>query len=99
MEYYYLGMVEIPSVLTKMEKALSDHLRQFEYSVFAEDELDNIILNLKDKQRDILSENSRLKKVDINWAKVKYISSNMGGHINIGRNSIGLIKINKFYGL
>lgn len=99
MEHYYLGMVEIPSALTKMETELSKYLRDYEYSVIAESELDNIVQDMRDKQTDISIENPRLKQVDIRWVKTKYVSSNMGGHINIGRNSIGLIKINQFIGI
>lgn len=92
-------MVEIPSNLTKMETELSKCLRSYEYTVIAETELDKLVQELEDKQTEISSDNPRLKLVAIRWAKIKYVSSNMGGHINIGRNSIGLIKINQFIGV
>ena len=98
MEYYYLGYVEIPSALTKMETVLSMKLRDYENSVIAESELDKIVQDLKDIQTDISIEHPRLKQVDIRWAKLKYIASNAGASIGIGRNNIQLIKTNQFIG-
>lgn len=99
MEYYYIGHIDIPSVLTKMETELSNSLREYEYSVIAESELDTVVSRLLGKQQEILSENSRLKKVDVRWSKLKYVSSNVGASIYIGRNIIMLVGINKFIGV
>ena len=99
MEHYYIGHIEIPSVLTKMETELSKTLRGMEYSVIAESELDKVVQELKDRQTEISIENPRLKQVDIKWSRFKYVSSNAGATIAIGRNQIQLIKINQFSGV
>lgn len=99
MEHYYIGHIEIPSVLTKMETELSKSMRGYEYTIIAETEIDRVIQNLQKLQDEILEENGRLKRVDIKWAKFKYVSSNAGATIAIGRNQIQLIKINQFSGV